>query len=60
MNQNSEFTLVGIPSTIITWLSMINLIKINPFMQFVVSLMSILWLSMQIYSFAKKHTTKKK
>lgn len=45
---------IGIPATILTWLSFINLIKLTPTLQFIVSILSLLWLVIQISGWASK------
>jgi hypothetical protein len=46
---------VGIPATIVTWLSYMNIMKLTPFFQFLVSILSLVWLVIQIVSWAKKN-----
>jgi len=45
---------IGIPATILTWLSYINLIKLTPTVQFIVSILSLLWLVIQISGWISK------
>lgn len=45
---------IGIPATILTWLSFINLIKLTPTLQFLVTVLSLLWLVIQITGWASK------
>jgi len=53
---------IGIPATVLTWLSFVNLIKLTPTLQFVVTVLSLLWLIIQISGWAVKKykETKKK
>jgi len=54
MNINSDVTFLGVPSTIISWMAYLNIVDINPLINFVVSIFSTVWLSMQIYGWIEK------
>lgn len=45
---------IGIPATVITWLNFVNLIKLTPALQFIVTLLSLVWLIIQISGWASK------
>jgi p-aminobenzoyl-glutamate transporter AbgT len=51
---NHEFDFLGIPSTILSWLAFFNLVSISPILNGLVSIMSLVWLSMQIYGWVEK------
>ncbi len=56
---NSDLTPIGITFTAISWLNIFGFVNINPFLQTIVYLMTIVWLGMQMYAFVKKHYKKK-
>ena len=45
---------IGVPATILTWLSFVNLIKLTPALQFVVTVLSLVWLVIQISAWSIK------
>jgi hypothetical protein len=51
---NHELDIVGFPATVVTWLSLLNIVSVTPMVTFVASSMSIVWLSMQIYGWVEK------
>ena len=51
---NQDLDILGVPSTVMTWLVVFDLLKINPLVTFIVSLMSLVWLSLQIYGWFEK------
>jgi hypothetical protein len=51
---NHELDIVGFPATVVTWLSLLNIVTVTPMVTFVASSMSIVWLSMQIYGWVEK------
>jgi hypothetical protein len=55
---NQDFDILGIPSTIMTWLFFFDVVKINPLVTFFVSIMSLVWLSLQIYGWIEKRINK--
>jgi hypothetical protein len=60
MDSNSEVTIIGIPSTIISWLAYLNIVQVNPIVNFIVSIFSITWLSLQIYGWIEKRIKERK
>jgi hypothetical protein len=56
---NSDLTPIGITFTAISWLNIFGFVNINPFLQTIVYLMTIVWLGMQMFAFVKKHYKKK-
>lgn len=57
---STDLTLVGFPATILAWLNIFDLINISPMLDFAVSMVSLLWLSMQIYAWLEKRIKAKK
>lgn len=55
---NNDLDIVGFPSTIMTWLVVFDIVKINPLVTFFVSIMSLVWLSLQIYGWIEKRIKK--
>jgi hypothetical protein len=51
---NHELDFLGIPSTILSWLAFFNLVSISPILNGLVSVMSLVWLSMQMYGWIEK------
>lgn len=45
---------IGIPATILTWLNFIKLVELTPMLQFCVTTLSLVWLVIQISSWANK------
>ena len=60
ISSSTEISSVGIASTAISWLSFIDLVKVSPYTQISVNILSIIWLSLQIYNFVKTKVLKKK
>ena len=60
ISSSTEISSVGLASTAISWLSFIDLVKVSPYTQLVVNILSIIWLSLQIYNFVKTKVLKKK
>lgn len=58
-NVNSELTPMGVIVTATSWLNIFGIVEFNPFMQSIVYLLTISWLSMQIFAFLKKQYKKK-
>lgn len=54
MNTSTDVTFIGIPSTVISWMAYLNLVDINPLINFVVSIFSVTWLFLQIYGWIEK------
>jgi len=57
---DNDLTPVGIMTMAVSWLDIFGIVKLNPFLQTIVYLMTIAWLSMQMYGFLKKQFTKRK
>jgi hypothetical protein len=55
---NQDLDILGFPSTVMTWLVVFDLVKINPLVTFIVSIMSLVWLSLQIYGWFEKRINK--
>jgi hypothetical protein len=57
---DSDFTPLGVVTMSISWLNILGIVVLNPLLQTIVYLMTIIWLGMQMYGFIKKHFTKHK
>jgi uncharacterized protein (DUF983 family) len=57
---SSEISSVGIASTVISWLSFMDVVKVSPYTQLIVNILSMVWLSLQIYNFVKTKVIKSK
>lgn len=60
ISDSSEISSVGIASTVISWLSFMDVVKVSPYTQLVVNILSMIWLSLQIYNFVKTKVIKSK
>jgi hypothetical protein len=60
ISSSTEISSVGLASTAISWLSFIDLVKVSPYTQITVNILSIIWLSLQIYNFVKTKIIKSK
>lgn len=60
ISTSTEISSVGLASTAISWLSFIDLVKVSPYTQITVNILSIIWLSLQIYNFVKTKIIKSK
>ena len=60
ISDSSEISSVGIASTVISWLSFMDVVKVSPYTQLIVNILSMIWLSMQIYNFVNSKVVKKK
>lgn len=56
---DSDLTPLGLVTMAISWLNILGVVVLNPLLQTVVYLMTIVWLGMQMYGFIKKHYKKK-
>lgn len=54
MTNFDDINIVGAPATIVTWLSILELIKINPTADMLIKILSLVWLCMQIYGWIEK------
>lgn len=57
---STEISSVGVASTAISWLSFMDVVKVSPYTQLIVNILSMVWLSLQIYNFVKTKIIKKK
>lgn len=57
---DNDLTPIGIMTMAISWLDIFGVVKLNPFLQTIVYLMTICWLGMQMFGFIKKHFKKRK
>jgi hypothetical protein len=60
ISDSSEISSVGIASTVISWLSFMDVVKVSPYTQLIVNILSMVWLSLQIYNFVKTKVIKSK
>jgi len=60
ISDSSEISSVGIASTVISWLSFMDVVKVSPYTQLIVNILSMVWLSLQIYNFVKTKVIKRK
>lgn len=54
-----ESSYIGIPATILTWLSYMNIMALTPVFQFIVTILSFVWLCIQIGGWIQKTFYKK-
>ena len=57
---NHELDFLGIPSTLLSWMAFFEVVSISPILNIGVSLLSISWLSLQIYGWVEKRIKDKK
>lgn len=60
ISDSTEISSVGIASTVISWLSFMDVVRVSPYTQLIVNILSMIWLSLQIYNFVKTKVIKKK
>ena len=60
ITDSTELTSVGVASTAISWLSFMDVLEVSSFTQLAVNILSIIWLSLQIYNFVKTKVIKRK
>ena len=60
ISDSTEISSVGLASTAISWLSFMDVVKVSPYTQLIVNILSMIWLSLQIYNFVKTKVVKKK
>jgi hypothetical protein len=58
-NINSDLTPIGVIVTATSWLNIFGIVEFNPFMQSIVYVLTIAWLTMQIVGYLKKQYKKK-
>ena len=56
---DSDLTPLGLVTMAISWLNILGVVVLNPLLQTIVYLMTIVWLGMQMYGFIKKQFRKK-
>jgi hypothetical protein len=56
---DNDFTPFGLLTMSISWMNILGLVNLNPLLQTVVYLLTICWLAMQMFAFAKKQFNKK-
>lgn len=52
MSESGGF--IGIPATVLTWLNYMSIMKLTPILQFFVTLLSFVWLVIQIGGWVAK------
>ncbi len=57
---DSNLTPLGVITMAVSWLNILGIVVLNPLLQTIVYLMTIIWLGMQMYGFIKKHFIKHK
>ncbi len=57
---DSNLTPLGVVTMAVSWLNSLGIVVLNPLLQTIVYLMTIVWLGMQMYGFIKKHFIKHK
>lgn len=57
---HNELTPIGAITMAVSWLDIFGIVRLNPFLQTIVYLMTIVWLAMQMYGFLKKQFGKRK
>ena len=57
---SSDIDFVGFPATILSWLSLFQVINMNPMLDFTVSICSMIWLGLQIFTWVEKRIKNKK
>jgi hypothetical protein len=60
ITSSTEISSVGLASTAISWLSFIDIVKVSPYTQLAVNILSVIWLSLQIYNFVNTKIIKRK
>jgi len=60
ITNSTEISSVGLASTAISWLSFIDIVKVSPYTQLAVNILSVIWLSLQIYNFVNMKIIKRK
>ena len=56
---DNELTPIGAITIAISWLDIFGIVRLNPFLQTIVYIMTICWLGMQMYGFIKKQFKKR-
>jgi hypothetical protein len=56
---DNNLTPIGVVTMAVSWLDIFGIVVLNPLLQTIVYLMTIVWLGMQMYGFVKKQFRKK-
>jgi len=56
---DNNLTPIGVITMAVSWLDIFGIVVLNPLLQTIVYLMTIVWLGMQMYGFVKKQFRKK-
>ena len=56
---DTDLTPLGIVTMAMSWLDILGVVVLNPLLQTIVYIMTIIWLGMQMYGFVKKQFNKK-
>jgi hypothetical protein len=56
----ADTNVVGIPSTILAWMSVLQVVQMDPIMSFAFKALSSIWLCMQIYGWVEKRIKDRK
>lgn len=56
---DNNLTPIGAITMAVSWLDILGVVVLNPLLQTIVYLMTIVWLGMQMYGFVKKQFNKK-
>lgn len=56
----TDTNVVGIPSTILAWMSVLEIVQMDPIISFAFKFLSSVWLCMQIYGWVEKRIKDKK
>lgn len=56
---HNELTPIGAITMAVSWLDIFGIVRLNPFLQTIVYIMTICWLGMQMYGFIKKQFKKR-
>lgn len=56
---DNNLTPIGVITMAVSWLDIFGIVVLNPLLQTIVYLMTIVWLGMQMYGFIKKQFRKK-
>jgi hypothetical protein len=56
---DNNLTPIGVVTMAVSWLDIFGIVVLNPLLQTIVYIMTIVWLGMQMYGFVKKQFRKK-
>lgn len=57
---SNDMDFLGVPATVLSWLSLFEVIKMNPMLDLMVSIFSIVWLGIQIFGWVEKRYKSRK